>query len=129
MRDAQQLVLVAERTFNEEVDRKAHLERETAAASGEIEQVELRLDAVASEIEASGLVVAHLAEEAYSHAEHAVAHAKKRLRKGASPGEIRHATQQAIDSVRAAEDALDRHKSRLVQVRENDTVGLGFMER
>jgi len=116
VRDAQQLVLVAERTYNEEVDRKAHLERETSAASGELEQVELRLDAVATEIEESGMTVAHLSEEAYSVAENAVAQAKKLLRKNASPGEIRLATQQAIDSVRGAEDSLDKHKSRLVQV-------------
>jgi hypothetical protein len=116
VRDAQQLVLVAERTFNDEVDRKAHLERESSAASGQIEEVELRLDNVATEIEESGMTVAHLAEEAYSVAENAVAQAKKLLRKNASPGEIRLATQQAIDSVRSAEDSLDKHKSRLVQV-------------
>ena len=47
-----------------------------------------------------------------------MAQAKKLLRKGASPGEIRHATQQSIDAVRAAEDALERHKARLTQVQK-----------
>jgi myosin heavy subunit len=118
VRESIQLVVMAERTFNEEVDRKVHLERETTAASEEIESVEQRLDAVASEIEASGITVAHLAEESYSEAENAVANAKKLLRKGASPGEIRNATQAAIDAVRSSEDSLERHKARLLQVQK-----------
>jgi len=98
--------------------KKVHLERETTSAEKEIQLVEQRLDAVATEIEASGVSVAHLAEEAFSVAEGAMATAKKLLRKNASPGEIRHATQQAIDAVRGAEDTLERHKGRLVSVQK-----------
>jgi hypothetical protein len=80
--------------------------------------VEQRLEAIAVEIEQSVMTIAHLAEESFSMAETAVATAKKMLRKGAAPGEIRHSTQSAIDAVRAAEDSLERHKTRLVQVQK-----------
>jgi len=116
VREALAAVQSAEQLFSEELDRKAHLDREADAATKELQEVELRLDLVASQIEVSGPVVAHLAEEAYSQAENSVANAKKLLRKGAGPGDIRFTTQRAIDAVRLAEDSLEKHRRQLQQL-------------
>ena len=61
--------------------------------------MEEKLARVFEELEQSPPTLAHLSEAAFSEAEAAVANAKRLLRKGSSPGDIRFATQQAIDAV------------------------------